>query len=226
MDALQLVGALASLVVVNLVLSGDNALVIGLAAHRLPPRQRRLAIVLGGAGAVVLRVVLTVAAALLLLVPALKLVGGVLLGWIAFRLLEQDEGAEAGAVGACSIWDAMQTIVVADLIMSLDNVLAIGAAAHGNLLLLIFGLALSMPLVLFAGGLFAELLNRFGWLVYVGAAVIAYTAGQMIAEDDLLAPYLQAVPGLDVALPLAVVLLVLPAAHWCHRRRPAHTHSA
>jgi YjbE family integral membrane protein len=219
MEPLQTLGILAELVVINLVLSGDNALVIGLAAHRLPTRQRRLAILLGGLGAIVLRVGLSVVATLLLLIPALKLVGGVLLGGIAFKLLEQEAEPDESAAAITGIWDALRTIIVADLIMSLDNVLAIGAAAHGNLALLIVGLALSMPLVLFAGGLFAALVNRFAWLVYLGAIVIAYTAGQMIAEDVLFAPYVDEIPLLAPAIPLGVVLLVLPAAHWFHRRR-------
>jgi YjbE family integral membrane protein len=219
MEPVQTLGIVAELVVINLVLSGDNALVIGLAAHRLPTTQRRLAILLGGLGAIVLRVALSVVATLLLLIPALKLVGGVLLGGIAFKLLEQEVEADETATAVTGVWEALRTIVIADLLMSLDNVLAIGAAAHGNLALLIVGLALSMPLVLFAGGLFAALVNRFAWLVYLGASVIAYTAGQMIAEDALLTPYVDATPLLGPAIPLAVVLLVLPAAHWFHRRR-------
>ncbi|HLI26786.1 MAG TPA: YjbE family putative metal transport protein [Chloroflexota bacterium] len=220
MNPVELLAALGSLVIIDLTLSGDNALVIGLAAHRLPPAQRRLAIVLGGAGAVVLRAALTTATTLLFLIPALKLVGGVLLAWIAFKLLKQEEEAEEGVAAAATLWQAMRTIIAADFIMSLDNVLAIGGAAHGNVPLLVFGLVLSMGLVLFAGSLFAELINRWWWLAYVGAAVICFTAGQMIVEDDLVHAYLEDLPWLLYVGPLALVLVVVPAAHWFHRHRP------
>ncbi|MBX5491428.1 MAG: TerC family protein [Chloroflexi bacterium] len=221
MNAVELVGALGSLVVIDLTLSGDNALVIGLAAHRLPPAQRRLAIILGGAGAVLLRIVLSAAATLLFLIPALRLLGGALLTWIAFKLLKQEEEVQEGVAAAGSLWGALRTIIAADFIMSLDNVLAIGGAAHGNVPLLMFGLLLSMGLVLFAGSLFADLINRFWWLAYVGAAVICFTAGQMIVEDDLLHPYLVDLPWLLYSLPLLLVVTVVPAAHWFHRHRPA-----
>jgi YjbE family integral membrane protein len=216
---LEVASALLSLVVIDLVLSGDNALVIGMAAHRLPPRQRRLAIILGGVGAVGLRVTLTALTTLLLLIPALKLVGGVLLAWIAFKLLEQEEESPGDVASAGNLWGALRTIIAADFIMSLDNVLAIGGAAHGHIPLLIGGLLLSMPLVLFGGGLFAELINRFTWLAYVGAAVIAYTAGQMIVEDPLLHGYVQSMPLIERLVPLLVVAAVVPAAHWFHRHR-------
>ena len=223
MPPLELASALLSLVIIDLVLSGDNALVIGMAAHRLPPPQRRLAIILGGIGAVVLRVVLTALTTLLLLIPALKLVGGVLLAWIAFKLLKQEEETGDAVASAGSLWGALRTIIAADFIMSLDNVLAIGGAAHGHVELLVGGLLLSMPLVLFSGGLFAELINRFSWLAYVGTAVIAYTAGQMVVEDPLLHSYVEAQPLLAALVPPLVVAIVLPAAHWFHRHRVPRT---
>lgn len=219
MSPLEIGSALASLVVIDLVLSGDNALVIGMAAHRLPPRQRRTAIVLGGVGAVGLRALLSAVTTLLLLIPALKLVGGGLLAWIAFKLLKQDEEASEGVAAGANLWDALRTIIAADFIMSLDNVLAIGGAAHGNVPLLVIGLALSMPLVLFSGGVFAELINRFGWLAYVGAAVIAYTAGQLLVEDPIVHGLLEHLPFLQFVVPPLVVALVLPSAYWFHRRR-------
>jgi len=221
MPPLELLSALVSLVVIDLVLSGDNALVIAMAAHRLPAHQRRLAIVLGGIGAVGLRGGLSAAATLLLLIPALKLIGGVLLAWIAFKLLRQEAEQLEGVAAAANLWDALRTIIAADFIMSLDNVLAIGGAANGNIYLLLFGLALSMPLVLFTGGLFAALINRFGWLAYVGAAVIALTAGQMVLEEPLLHDHVSALPLLPLLGPPAIVVIVIAAAHWFHRHRPA-----
>lgn len=219
MSPLELASALASVVIIDLVLSGDNALVIALAAHRLPPRQRRLAIILGGVGAVGLRVTLSALTTLVLLVPALKLVGGVLLIWIAFRLLRQAQEAGEGLAPAHGLWDALRTIIAADFIMSLDNVLAVGGAAHGHIPILVFGLLLSMPLVLLTGGLFAALINRWWWLAYLGAGVIALTGGQMLVEDPLLHDQLSAYPMLAWLVPPLVVVAVLPAAHWFHRHR-------
>jgi YjbE family integral membrane protein len=178
-----------------------------------------MAIVLGGVGAVGLRAGLSAVTTLLMLIPALKLVGGVLLAWIAFKLLKQDEEAGDGVAAGANLWDALRTIIAADFIMSLDNVLAIGGAAHGNVPLLVTGLVLSMPLVLFSGGIFAELINRFGWLSYVGAAVIAYTAGQLLVEDPIVHGYLQDLPLITLIVPPLMVALVVPSAHWFHRRR-------
>src|SRR5262249_5835289 len=216
---LEVGSALLSLVVIDLVLSGDNALVIGMAAHRLPPPERRPAIVLGGVGAVVLRVLLTALTTLLLLIPALKLVGGVLLAWIAFKLLKQEDESADTVASAESLWGALRTIIAADFIMSLDNVLAIGGAAHGQVPLLIGGLLLSMPLVLFSGGLFAQLINRYSLLAYLGAAVIPYTPGQMLVEDPLLHSYVERLPLVAALVPPLVVATVLPAAHWFRRHR-------
>lgn len=211
---------LVAIVVINLVLSGDNAVVIGLAAHRLPPRQRRIAILFGGAGAVVLRLVLTAVATLLLLVPGLRQVGGALLLLIAFRLLEVEEESEEGLKESVTFRDAIITILLADLIMSLDNILGVAAVANGNIPLLVVGLALSMAIVMFGGSVIAELMNRMAWLTYVGAAAIAWTGAEMAlrgAEGEPIVP----LPDLALSgLAAIATALTLALAHWFHRRRP------
>src|SRR5262245_4998814 len=183
-------GNILRIVIIDLALSGDNAVVIGMAAHRLPPKQRRAAILIGGGAAIVLRIVLTVIAALLLLVPGLELVGGLLLIWIGFRLLEQEEESHEGIKVAGGMKEAVVTILVADFIMSTDNVLGVAVASGGNLGLLLFGLLLSMAILMFMGNLVADLLNRFWWLAYVGSGVIAWTGTLMSIEDPLVARYM------------------------------------
>lgn len=218
----ELLGNLLQVIIVNLVLSGDNAVVIGMAAHPLPPRQRRLAIAIGGGAAIVLRVVLTAVAALLLSLPAVKLIGGVLLLWIAFQLLEEPGDSRAGArQDHLSARAAIMTILVADLIMSLDNVLGVAAASNGNVALLTFGLVVSMLIVLLGGGVFAELIDRLWWLAYVGAGVIAWTGVDMVLADGVLQGQ-PLVGGMSEAARLAITalvsLLVVAAAHLAHRR--------
>ena len=210
MDLWGLVGRLASIILLDLVLSGDNAVVIGMATRALAPVQRRRAILLGGAGAVLLRAAFTAGAALLLDVPLLMAAGGVLLTWIALKLLGGGHDAEeAGATReAGGMTAAVRTIIVADLVMSLDNMLAVGGAAHGELWLLLFGLFLSIPILLLGSGLVAALIDRFGWLNWVGSAILAWTAGSMLAEDPILHHALGAVPADTLLIPAATVLLV------------------
>jgi YjbE family integral membrane protein len=217
---LQLVAAALSIVIIDLTLSGDNAVVIGMAAHRLPARQRRLAVVLGAGGAVGLRVIFTGLAALLLDIPLLKAAGGLVLAWIAYKLLrEEEEEAGPSHKHGESLADAVRIIVLADVVMSLDNILAVGGASHGNLQLLLFGLALSMPIVMFGSSVLAALMSRLHWLVYLGAAVLAWTSGQMIVEDELLGRLFPEHWAWQAALPLVIAAAVLAASH---RWRRAH----
>jgi YjbE family integral membrane protein len=171
-------------ILIDLVLSGDNAVVIGMAARRLPSRQRFLAILLGGLGAVVLRLSFAVGASFLLTIPFVQALGGLLLLWIAWRLL-RDEQSEHAVSPRASLVGALSTIVVADFVMSLDNVLAIAGVSHGDIKILALGLGLSMPLVLFGSGMIASLIGRLPWLMPLGAAVLAWTGGGMILEDEL-----------------------------------------
>ena len=170
---MELITTALGLILVNLVLSGDNAVVIGMAAHKLPARQRTIAIVFGGITAIVLRIIFTLAAAFLLRIPALQFIGGLLLIWIAFRLLGEEVGGEESHKAAGSMWEAIWIITVADVVMSLDNVLALAGVSRGDMTSLVIGLAMSMPIVLFAGGIVAALINKYPWINMVGAGVIA-----------------------------------------------------
>lgn len=203
---LDLLTSVLSIIVIDLVLSGDNAVVIGMAARRLSPQNRRKAIVWGGAGAVGLRVMFTAMAALLLGVPYLQAIGGVLLLWIAFRLLRpQDHAAHITEAG--SLAQAIRTIILADVVMSLDNILAVGGAAHGNLWLLLFGLVLSIPILLLGSDLVARMLGRFPVLVYVGAIVLIHTAVAMIIEDDIVHDRIE----IGVLLSLVITVIISAA---------------
>ncbi|MDI3341674.1 MAG: TerC family protein [Sphaerobacter sp.] len=203
-----LLASVFSIVVIDLVLSGDNALVIGMAAHRLPPRQRRWAIIMGGAGAIGLRILFTALAVFLLTVPLLQAAGGLMLTWIAYKLLRDETQAGHHVEAQDTLIDSVQTIIVADAAMSLDNILAVGGAAHGSVELLLFGLALSMPLLLFGSSLIARLMNRVPWLIVVGTLVLTVTAARMIADDRWIAG---AVPA-SLHLPLLIGLALLLSA--------------
>jgi YjbE family integral membrane protein len=172
------------IVVIDLTLAGDNALVIAMAVRTLPRRQQRIGIFWGAVGAVVLRVVLTFVASQLLQLPFLQLAGGVLLVWIAFKLLRQDSGGESKVRQATTIREAIQVIIIADLIMSTDNILAVAGASEGSFFLLLFGLGLSIPIVVVGAAFIAVLMERFGWLVYAGAGVLGEVAAKMMLEDD------------------------------------------
>lgn len=180
--------ALFNIIILDLVLSGDNAVVIGMAVQRLPPRQKRIAILTGGGLALVLRVALTAVATYLLQIPLLQVLGAVVLVWITYRLLTEggEEESLHGQREDAGFVKAMQTIIIADVTMSLDNVLAVGAAAHGDLTLLIIGLGLSMAILVAGGTIVSVLLTRMAWLNYVGAAVLVVLAGEMIAKDHYL----------------------------------------
>jgi YjbE family integral membrane protein len=215
---MHFLASLIRIIIIDLALSGDNAVVIGMAAHRLPPKQRKTAILIGGAAAIGLRIILTIIAAFLLLVPGLELVGGLLLIWIGFRLLEQEEESHEGIKVAATMKEAITTILIADFIMSTDNVLGVAGASEGNIGLLFFGLALSMAILMFMGNLVADLLNRFWWLAYVGSGVIAWTGTVMVIKDPLIGRYLPVLLRLNVYVyAVAVTIATLAAAHWYHR---------
>jgi YjbE family integral membrane protein len=210
------------IVIIDLVLSGDNAVVIGMAAHRLPLPQRKKAIVIGGSAAIVLRIILTTIAAFLLKVPALQVLGGLLLMWIAFKLLKEEEESKEGIRAAASMREAIFTILVADFVMSTDNVLGVAGASQGDLKLLLFGLVFSMVILMWFGSLVAKLINKFFWLSYVGAAVIAWTGALMIFEDPIVvkrATWLG--HSLSYGVAAVITIAVTAFAHWFHRVRNA-----
>jgi len=223
--------ALWKIIVANIILSGDNAVVIAMACHNLSDKYRRPAIFFGSAGAIVLRIVFCAVIGYLLSVPYLKLVGGALLLWIGIKLVMQEED-EANIKAHDNLWAAIWTIIVADAVMSLDNAIAIAAAAKGDLALIAAGLVLSIPIIVFGASLIAKLLDRLPWLGLVGAALIGWIAGEVIADDD-------AVEGLLARLPLShmevvcaavgaalVLMLGLLIARLKTRRRDAHRKTA
>lgn len=174
--------ALWKIIIANIILSGDNAVVIAMACHNLSDKYRRPAIIFGSAGAIVLRIVFCAVIGLLLGVPYLKLVGGALLLWIGVKLVADEEG-EADIKAHENLWAAIWTIVVADAVMSLDNAIAIAAAAKGNFTLIVIGLVISIPIIVFGATLISKLLDRFHWLGMVGAALIGWIAGEVMAGD-------------------------------------------
>jgi YjbE family integral membrane protein len=176
---------------INIVLSGDNAVVIALACRSLPPRQRMIGIALGAVAAIVLRIIFTVVVQQLLDVSFLKLAGGLLLFWIAVKLLLTEESGEDGVPSGANLWEAVKIVAIADVVMSLDNVLAIAAAADGNQTLVIIGLLISIPLVVFGSTLIMGLLTRYPILVWVGAALLGWISGELIAKEQVLAPALE-----------------------------------
>jgi YjbE family integral membrane protein len=208
------------IIIIDLVLSGDNAVVIGMAAHRLPPRQRRTAILFGGGAAIALRITLTIIAAILLRIPGLQLGGGLLLIWIGFKLLKEEEESHEGVKVAASMREAIITILIADFIMSTDNVLGVAGASEGDLKLLMFGLVLSMAILMWMGSIVANLINRFWWLSYIGAAVIAWTGALMVFEDPYVVSHAEWLNSAIIYGSAAVVTIAVPLfAHWFHRGR-------
>jgi YjbE family integral membrane protein len=213
--------ALAAIILIDLVLAGDNAIVIALAARNLPKALQRRAVIWGTAGAVIVRATLTAAVLWLLQVPGLMAAGGALLVWIAYRLLTaDDEAREHNVVPAMSFWAAMRTIVVADAVMGLDNVLAVAGAAHGSVILVVLGLLVSVPIVVWGSTLILRWIERFPNLLYVGGAVLAWTGAKMITGEPLVE---DALAGRRVASNLvyaATIGGVLGIA-WLRNRRPA-----
>jgi YjbE family integral membrane protein len=180
---------LLKIIGVNIVLSGDNAVVIALAARSLPPRQQKQAILWGAGAAVILRIILTIFAVKLLALPWLKIVGALLLFWIGIKLLVPEDGDDD--INASEhLLTAIKTILIADLVMSLDNVIAVAAAAGGSLTLLILGLAISIPLVVFGATLLVTLMDRYPVIITVGAGLIGWVAGEMLVTDPALEGWL------------------------------------
>ena len=200
---------LVKIIWINIILSGDNAVVIALAARSLPPEQQRKAIMFGSGAAVVLRIVLTVVAAKLLELSFLQIVGGCLLLWIGLQLLSGGGEEEGESKGTGTMAAAIRTILIADLVMSLDNVIAVAATAGGNMLLLILGLAISIPLVIFGSTLMIKLMERFPVIVTLGAALIGWVGGETIVNDNLLNGYTMAHPWLHYAAAAAGAVLVV-----------------
>jgi len=179
--------ALGNIILINIVLSGDNAVVIAMAARGLSGKHQRNAIIWGSVAAIVMRVILTIFAVELLKYPFLKIIGGILLFWIGIQLLAEGDEGEEEVVGHTMLWAAIRTIMVADLVMSLDNVIGVAAAAKGHTGLLVIGLAISIPLIIFGSTLMLKLMERFPLIITLGGALLGYLAGEMIVTDPAIA---------------------------------------
>jgi len=209
---------LAQIIGVNIVLSGDNAVVIALAARSLPARQQKLAVIWGSGAAVVLRILLTVFAVALLTLPWLKLVGAALLLWIGVKLLIPEDGDGTLDAGE-GLMAAIRTILVADLVMSLDNVIAVAAAAKGSYLLLVLGLAISIPLVIFGATLLLRVMQRFPVIVTVGAGLLGWVAGEMATSDPAAKGWIEVhAAWLHWSAAAGCAVLVVVVGSWLGRR--------
>ena len=197
---------------INILLSGDNAVVIALACRNLPEDKRRLGVLAGSGAAVALRVVFTLVASSVLTLPWVKLVGGILLLWVAIKLLTDDELDEGDVAPAHSLSKAIRTIAIADVVMSLDNVLAIAAVAQGSIGLIVFGLIVSVPLVVAGSQIILATLHRAPWIVWAGAALLGWVAGEIIAEDKGLLDHGIQSPHYDLPLPWGSLHLGLLSA--------------
>lgn len=219
--------ALLSIIFIDLVLAGDNAVVIGMSARKLPKEQQKQAIMWGTAGAVAIRILATVLVVYLLKVPYLLAIGGLLLIWIAYKLLVQED--EHGDIKAGNtIWASVRTIIIADAAMGLDNVIAVAGAAHGSILLVALGLVISIPIVVWGSTLFINLLDKFPWIVYVGSAVLAYTAAKMITHEPALASWFEDNKLLSWSFIVIAVVLVIAAGLWSNmaKKKTAEVHKS
>ncbi len=208
MESELLIGLL-KIMLINIVLSGDNAVVIALACRNLPQEQQNKAVFWGSFGAIGLRVVLTFIAVSLLKIPFVQIIGGLLLVWIAVNLLRGDGDKQHVAAGR-NVMEAIRTIIVADFVMSLDNVVAVAGAAHGNILLIFIGLAVSIPLIIWGSQLLMKLMNRFPVIIVLGAGLLGYTAGEMMSEDKAVSEFFESLaPAVHIIFSIALTLLVI-----------------
>ncbi len=218
--------AVGQIILIDILLGGDNAVVIALACRGLPPKQRRLGIIYGTAGAIGLRVILIAFALALLSVPYLKLVGAVLLVWIGVKLLAPQEDEDHGNISASDkLWGAVKTVIVADLVMSVDNVLAIAGAAESagshQLPLVIFGLLVSIPIIVAGSQIVLKLMDRFPWIITAGGMLLGWIAGQMAFTDPAVKPYVPDQKTWEYGAAAAGALLVLLVGKTLYRPREA-----
>ncbi|SFI61714.1 integral membrane protein, YjbE family [Thermoflavimicrobium dichotomicum] len=207
MGVTEFLTALLSIVIIDLVLAGDNAIVLGLAARNLPKDKQKKVIVWGTIGAVIVRALATLAVVWLLKIPGLLLMGGIVLIWIAVKLLieEKDHNVEATS----SMWAAIRTIIIADAVMGLDNVLAVAGAAHGSFWLVLLGLMISVPIMVWGSTMILKLMEKLPWIIYVGSGVLAFTAAKMIVDEKLITMYFQ-----DPLIKYGFILIVVAIVPW------------
>jgi YjbE family integral membrane protein len=183
----EFISGLLAIIMIDLVLAGDNAILIGLAARKLPKEQQKKVIIWGAVGAIVIRIIATLLVVWLLEVPGLHLIGGLLLVWIAYKLLIDEE--EHDVKPADSMWAAIKTIIIADALMGLDNVLAVAGASHGNFTLVVIGLLVSIPVVMYGSTLILKLIERFPFIIIIGAGILGWTAAKMIVAEPFMHDY-------------------------------------
>lgn len=214
----EFITGLLKLILINVLLSGDNAVVIALACRNLPPEQQKKATMWGGVGAVVLRIGLTFVAVWILNIPYVQVIGGLLLLFIAVKLLIDDGGKDTLKPGV-GLAGAIKTIIIADLVMSLDNVLAVAGAAQGNILLIVVGLAISIPLIIWGSQLLMKVMERFPIIVWAGAALLGYTAGEMMESDKGIGHFFEIpVPGGHYIIPIVLAVLVVTVGKLISRK--------
>jgi YjbE family integral membrane protein len=213
--------ALVQIIIINIMLSGDNAVVIALACRSLPPKQQHRAIMFGSVGAIVLRIILTFFAVMLLSLPFLKLVGGLALLWIGASMLDSNDDGH-GPDAHSNLSAAIKTIIIADFIMSLDNVLGVAAAAKDNVVLLVIGLGISIPLIIFGSQLILKLMERFPIIITLGAGLLGWVAGEMLVSDSFVSGWIEANAAyLHYLVPALGVILVITVGRWLASRHPA-----
>ncbi|MBM7660080.1 YjbE family integral membrane protein [Bacillus mesophilus] len=208
--------ALLAIIMIDLVLAGDNAIVIGLAARNLPKHMQKKVIIWGTVGAIAIRAIATVLVVWLLKIPGLLVVGGVLLLWVAYKLLIEDK--EHNVESGSNFWAAIRTIIIADALMGLDNVLAVAGAAHGSFLLVILGLLISIPIVVWGSTIILKFVERYPIIITIGAAVLAWTASKMIVGEPFLKPYF-ANPGIKYGFEILMIAIVLGLGAFVKSKR-------
>ncbi|BBI34705.1 TerC family protein [Cohnella abietis] len=209
---------LLTIVFIDLLLAGDNAIVIGLAARNLPKHLQRRAVVWGTAGAVIIRIVATMLVVSLLKIPFLLAIGGVLLIWIAYKLLVQED-AHGDIKAGSTLWAAIRTIVIADAAMGLDNVIAVAGAAHGDYFLVVLGLLISIPIVVWGSTLFIKIIGKYPWIIYLGSGVLAFTAAKMITHEGEFKGFFDSNPEFTWIFLAIMVVLVIVAGVWTNAIR-------
>lgn len=209
---LEYLSSLIMIIGIDLVLGGDNAIVIALASRNLPENKQNIAIIFGTFLAILSRIVLTILAVYLLTIPFLNFVGGILLIWIAIKLLTHDDGEPTNIKAGTTLLYAIRTIVLADVVMGLDNVIAIAGAASGNIQLVIIGLLISVPIIIWGSKMILYLMERWSFLIYIGASILAYTAGKMIVHEHRLKILFEQYPLFTNILPLFIICFVLLVA--------------
>ncbi len=217
MSGFQFIWLLLNVIFIDLLLAGDNAIVIGLAARKLPPATQKKAILYGTGGALLIRIAATIVVLWLLQIPWLLLIGGVMLIWIAYKLLvDQEDHTEVKA--GTTLWGAIRTIIIADAAMGLDNVIAVAGAAQQHLVLVVLGLLISVPIVVWGSTLFIKLIHKFPWIIYLGSAVLGYTASNMITEERKLEPYFTEHPALRILFITLITVSILLTGYIQNRR--------